>query len=554
MSKEKPSTKAAAAAASTSNITTRLASSVAIGSSSAEDALALAPSGASASVVGAPAASSASSASSLGAPAASVVLSPDNDAQLFAATSVIAARIVSDLNASGKEFDEMSLVEQLLTMKSPEAALEHIVFHWCKPGADVLGEKLTKASKVITDKDVRLVALKLGLPVLGGAQPSFRMRESIYAAARAFAESHPTLWTVSASSVPFRHPRPASRPATPVRGRSASRSPRQRASRSPVSSPAAVSPVRGRRRAESPTPSAAPASSSSAAVDAFNSMAIIAGGKPKSSSRPASSRVVPPPPARSASTTLGSSSSSSRHVPLPLAEDASEYEDESSSDDDDATGEGEYVEVSRGGNIRKEELARQLRKVGAVDSTFADQYIANIRRAAGGRSIFDFLRDLKTSTWSSVHRHSQQECDVLARVLDAALADDRDGVLDLVTRRLAGVQTAVDTGSWAVCQELSGGIETRSFVPVAALAQALKSVVRAQAIKKSASSDTTGTRRSTGVASSSSSSSSSNKPWTGRKNDRSTGGDASSSSSGSSSSSSYPSKSGSAKKSGSGKK
>lgn len=121
-----------------------------------------------------------------------------------------------------------------------------------------------------------------------------------------------------------------------------------------------------------------------------------------------------------------------------------------------------------------------------LDRPFARAFLANVLRGSGGKSVaqvfrydVDFAKD----------ERSKNECWALARIADALLARDWEQALELTCRRLAGVHTASTSGNWAVCDALEMNHGRQSFVPGRVLQQALKSVVRIEALHKSTKPD-----------------------------------------------------------------
>lgn len=121
-----------------------------------------------------------------------------------------------------------------------------------------------------------------------------------------------------------------------------------------------------------------------------------------------------------------------------------------------------------------------------LDRPFARAFLANVLRGSGGKSVaqvfrydVDFAKD----------ERSKNECWALARIADALLARDWEQALELTCRRLAGVHTASTSGNWAVCDALEMNHGRQSFVPGRVLQQALKSVVRIEALHRSTKPD-----------------------------------------------------------------
>ena len=119
-----------------------------------------------------------------------------------------------------------------------------------------------------------------------------------------------------------------------------------------------------------------------------------------------------------------------------------------------------------------------------VRRLFAPGFIANARYAGGGRSMYELYKFDVTTRYLPGHEHSKHESLALARIIDAASVGDIDEVLELACRRLGGVQTAAETGSWQMCEQLESNVQRRSFVPASFMQSALKAVTQSQAIAK----------------------------------------------------------------------
>ncbi len=181
----------------------------------------------------------------------------------------------------------------------------------------------------------------------------------------------------------------------------------------------------------------------------------------------------------------GNSSSSSSSSSTPSSD---------SSDDDRAV-------ALRGGRLSRHAREDELDRVGVTHSDdFHVGFIRNALRNTVGRSVYDVFRRDVTPSWGSQHEHSRRECLVLAMIIDEALLhrEVNRTLLDLACRRLGGVHTAVDTGSWKLCERLQSDHDQRNFVPEKYLARALKRVTQETSLHKVA-----GERDYTSTASSS---------------------------------------------------
>lgn len=115
----------------------------------------------------------------------------------------------------------------------------------------------------------------------------------------------------------------------------------------------------------------------------------------------------------------------------------------------------------------------------------ADQFMRN---ALAQGDFSSLAQAFAAHTWK--HDRNKNECLTLARALDHLRRKTPrvTEAVELLARRLAGVDIADDTGNWALCQALEGGSshERQSLVPEDVMRGALKSVVQLQAIHKTA--------------------------------------------------------------------
>jgi hypothetical protein len=158
---------------------------------------------------------------------------------------------------------------------------------------------------------------------------------------------------------------------------------------------------------------------------------------------------------------------------------AAAADDAESNGDDDGDVNDDY------GAAGCRQLDADLDAAGAMQRSFAADFLQLFEDSNGaGASLQHVYKYDICALWSDQQAHSRRECIALARVLDAARRQDWPTVLEMLCRRLAGVQTAVDTGNWAMCEQLEHATQQRSFVPARVLAAALKNVSRVEAIKK----------------------------------------------------------------------
>jgi hypothetical protein len=170
---------------------------------------------------------------------------------------------------------------------------------------------------------------------------------------------------------------------------------------------------------------------------------------------------------------------------LGSASSDSSYDPEEADNDSDAVWDEEdpSASVSRQKSRRQQDLADQLAESG-VSRSFAHGFLRNVYAASGSRKVYPLFKYDVTPKFPAAHEHSKRECLSLARIIDALCDNDLEGAKELACRRLGGVQTAAETGSWQMCEHLESEAEQRTFVPAAFMAAALKRVNRLNAIKK----------------------------------------------------------------------
>lgn len=113
---------------------------------------------------------------------------------------------------------------------------------------------------------------------------------------------------------------------------------------------------------------------------------------------------------------------------------------------------------------------------------------AFIRNALASRNGKGLIHDVfKEHSFKS--NRNEREVLALARVIDALRKSDYRGALELVVRRLVGVQAADTSGNWKLCDAFELVMDRQSYVPDAFLARAIKNVNRLEALegKKSSS-------------------------------------------------------------------
>lgn len=99
---------------------------------------------------------------------------------------------------------------------------------------------------------------------------------------------------------------------------------------------------------------------------------------------------------------------------------------------------------------------------------------------------------------------NRRECLALAKILDAARASDVELVKELAARRYSGVHLSDLSGDWNYCDVLEGVVDKQSYLPDDLLQRVVKSVMRVEALDKSAAPHKDSTRkRQTGSGSAS---------------------------------------------------
>jgi hypothetical protein len=111
----------------------------------------------------------------------------------------------------------------------------------------------------------------------------------------------------------------------------------------------------------------------------------------------------------------------------------------------------------------------------------AKEFIRNVLHNSGGTSVYRVFK-------YDVVFHSERnrrECLALSRILDAALAGDKQQLVELTVRRLAGVHTADSSdNNWDACDAIEQVMEKQSFVPTKFLQRTLRTVVQLQALQQ----------------------------------------------------------------------
>jgi hypothetical protein len=405
------------------------------------------------------------------------------ESELDAAATAAAARYrqeqIALLKAENKSYDKIHSSSQVLLLL-PNELWDTMALDWCQPRK----QKIRSIVNSWDPPDLAACVYHLGLPVLHKRAGYLKaMRQSVVDAVRAYAEAHPGLFEDSEfvsgddadnEEVP---PHPVKKLAhtvsTPPRASLASAPPKERRSpRALVSSRSAAA-------------AAAAALSQELAPGPGAALRVHAPRRGASTVPGAASSVAPfpfasPPPSDLNAQGGGESSSS----PSSSDEDEDYVDERSVGDGQNPYSFGSGGSLHRGGRLRTEELSHQLAAAG-VQRPLHEGFLKGAQIAAAGRSMYQLYVDV-TSTFSPENRHSKRECLALARILDALLRKDLFAALEHTCRRLGGVQTAVDTGNWAMCDRLETETEQRTFVPDEFMRSALKSVTQMQAVKQSA--------------------------------------------------------------------
>lgn len=408
----------------------------------------------------------------------SAVAAADAKAAKTAAAAAAAAAACEQLTrAATGPFSKMHSSDQVLVMTDAER-WDTMAVNWCKPGAETI------ATIVDTweGRDLAACVYKLGLPVIYPKKNyQVHMRRSIVDAVRKHARDHPELFeapddssegeqedsgvSVSERAVPVPAPsgvvvRPAAaaEPSTPPPLRAASQS------------------AAGRRSPRNPASSRSAAAAAIAALQQVPAVTVTVGAP---HANPPSESVRGPTRSAPAKALVPDV----RLFEAGAAPDVDSADATSDDSDSDWAPQDDPLAVSlrRGGRLRRSDEDHELARTG-VQRSFARGFIANAQFAAGGRSMFQLYKEVTSSFTES----SRRECLALSRILDALLRGDRAAALELTCRRLGGVQTAAETGNWAMCERLETEAEQRSFVPDEFMRSALRSVTQMQAVRRSA--------------------------------------------------------------------
>ena len=168
----------------------------------------------------------------------------------------------------------------------------------------------------------------------------------------------------------------------------------------------------------------------------------------------------------------------------PLSD--SELDDEEEQDElEDAVG-GRYGISSTerdGAQLSTDDMEFALTRHG-ISAPFAPGFLQKALKAAGRGSLFELYKEIcKQSTWDK-QKHSKAEVQTLAQTIDAVLAGDGPLALDIITRRLAAVQTGVETGNWEIGQTWMMDNQRTSFVPESHLIRGIKTTARQRIVER----------------------------------------------------------------------
>jgi len=118
----------------------------------------------------------------------------------------------------------------------------------------------------------------------------------------------------------------------------------------------------------------------------------------------------------------------------------------------------------------------------ALARPMAKQFLRNVLAKQGkdGSVCHAFKHDVTFTV-----ERNRRECLALAKVADALRANELDQAMELLVRRLAGVQIADQSNNWKLCDAFELNTDQQSFVPDSFMRRAVKNVMRLQALEKS---------------------------------------------------------------------
>ena len=112
---------------------------------------------------------------------------------------------------------------------------------------------------------------------------------------------------------------------------------------------------------------------------------------------------------------------------------------------------------------------KRAKKKADLSQPFAEAYIDNVLSSPG---VTTMLQGVKALNFNKTR--NENEMLVLARIVDATRERDRRSVLEIATRRMAGVALADSTGSWTAADALAQDSSRSGYVPSHLLGQVAK--------------------------------------------------------------------------------
>jgi hypothetical protein len=383
------------------------------------------------------------------------------------------------------DWNDLSPFQQLLFEASDlPPPVEFMALNWCQPGElHMLNDMIDTFSY----SELQMLFFVCGLPVpRKQSEPKRYMRETLAATVRAYAVAHPTLFDDDAPepTTPAAYkahssvaPTVAAAVIIPPGGPAAvvaAAPPRQRSAAAAIVQPSRAASVQALIVNELPN-LRAPAASSiaqrrSTSFKASAAAAYSRAPQPRSFV-PASAFAPPQRPPMQLSLLQQAAAVSSD----------SELDNEEEQDDveDAVGGRFGFSSTERDGSLLSaDDIAFALSQQG-IPSAFTPGFLSNMR-------ALDLYKDIcKESAWDK-QRHSKLEVQNLAHAIDAVLADNRALALEVLTRRLAAVQTGVETGNWDIGRSWDMPSQRTTFVPENRLIRAIKTTARNKAVENGA--------------------------------------------------------------------
>lgn len=360
---------------------------------------------------------------------------------------------------------------------------------------------------------LRTVAKRLGVEVAGGHKGTTAMRASITEKVKQHAAAHPEL--VPKESVEEEE---ESKSAAAESDSESSESDDE-SRRGPASRPLTAREKLPRGAKNKPKKAAGP---STAALDILDSLP----GTPESPKRKTSKGRQQTPKRQPAPAKEKKKSTASRKL---FVEEESEEEsaDEQYSSSSDGNSSGTDSEVSSESDedqvdaaplhlfastssldarrkVSRSERSRILAEMRAhgVDKPWAHDFVARALQPRGGKGslLRVYQEDVELS-----HARDKMEAYAWCRVIDAIRKGQNELAFELAVRRLAGVHSHELSGTWKVADVFELDTRKSSFVPPSHMKDAIKTVNRAEALRKlseksSSSSSATITKKATYTA------------------------------------------------------